>query len=98
MYKKVKGEKKGEKATWIVYASKVKKEDENGVEHECSFLKWYYVFNLEQTEGIPIEAPPVKPIEEVEAFIEGCRESRHDRVGARAPDRRACPLSPRSRS
>ena len=41
-----------------------------GVEHEYSFLKWYYVFNLEQTEGIPIEAPPIKPIEEVEAFIE----------------------------
>jgi antirestriction protein ArdC len=62
--------KKGEKATWIVYAAKVKKEDEKGGEHEYSFLKWYYVFNLEQTEGIPIEAPPVKPIEEVEAFIE----------------------------
>jgi antirestriction protein ArdC len=62
--------KKGEKATWIVYAAKVKKEDEGGAEHEYSFLKWYYVFNLEQTEGIPIEAPSVKPIEEVEAFIE----------------------------
>lgn len=62
--------KRGEKATWIVYAAKAKKEDEKGVEHEYSFLKWYYVFNLEQTEGIPIEAPPIKPIEEVEAFIE----------------------------
>jgi antirestriction protein ArdC len=62
--------KKGEKATWIVYAAKVKKEDEKGEEHEYSFLKWYYVFNLEQTEGIPIAATPVKPIEEVEAFTE----------------------------
>jgi antirestriction protein ArdC len=72
--------KKGEKATWILYAAKVKKEDEKGEEHEYSFLKWYYVFNVEQTEGIPIEAPPVKPIEEVEAFLEavGANVTRQD--------------------
>jgi antirestriction protein ArdC len=42
---------------------------QEGEEHEYSFLKWYYVFNLEQTEGIPVKAPPVKPIEEVEAVL-----------------------------
>lgn len=57
--------KKGEKATWIVYAAKA--ENEDGEEYQ--FLKWYFVFNLEQTD-LPVERPPPKPIEEAETFID----------------------------
>jgi antirestriction protein ArdC len=63
--------KKGEKATWIVYAASQTKKDEKGEEIEYRFLKWYFVFNVEQTEGISHpEQPPVKPIGEVEEFID----------------------------
>jgi antirestriction protein ArdC len=47
------------------------KKDEKGDDIEYRFLKWYFVFNIEQTEGIPrLERPPLKPIGEVEEFID----------------------------
>jgi antirestriction protein ArdC len=58
--------KRGEKATWIVYAAKA--ENEEGEEYR--FLKWYFVFNLEQTDGIPPQRKAVRAIEEVEKFID----------------------------
>jgi antirestriction protein ArdC len=33
-------------------------------------LKWYFVFNLEQTDGIPPQRKAVRTIEEVEEFID----------------------------
>jgi antirestriction protein ArdC len=62
--------KRGEKATWIAYAAKQTKEDEHGKQHEYRFLKWYFVFNLEQTDGIPPQRKAVRTIEEVEEFID----------------------------
>jgi antirestriction protein ArdC len=73
--------KKGEKATPIVYASSFKKTEtpEAGEENkkDIRFLKFYYVFNLEQTTGLPghlCRVPEEKPLEDrlhhVEAFIE----------------------------
>jgi antirestriction protein ArdC len=69
--------KKGEKATWIVYAAKGYRAmvgpDDEQIQEEYRFLKWYHVFNLEQTEGIPIPEVQVKRpsqvIEGVESFI-----------------------------
>jgi len=72
--------RQGEKATSIVYAATgVKKEGdpETGEkeEREYRFLKYYWVFNIEQTEGITHEKPETKRpsaiIEEAEAFITG---------------------------
>ena len=70
--------KKGEKATRIVYAAtgrKVVVGPDEQKEEEYSFLKWYLVFNLEQTEGIACEKPEIKRpstiIEEAEAFLTG---------------------------
>jgi antirestriction protein ArdC len=49
--------KKGEKATAIVYAATVKKVAENETsekeEKNITFLKFYSVFNIEQTSGLP---------------------------------------------
>jgi antirestriction protein ArdC len=61
--------KKGEKATAIVYADTVKKREANDsgeeVEKSMSFLKFYNVFNLDQTCGLPnhlYAIPEQKPI------------------------------------
>ncbi len=69
--------KKGEKATRIVYTSSFIKKDEaeaDGQEgKEIRFLRFYWVFNVEQTEGIPYEAeekPTTEPIERTKAFLE----------------------------
>lgn len=71
--------KKGEKATPIVYASTYKRKavDASGeeAEEEIPFLKWYFVFNIEQCEGLPerLYRRPVLTIdetyEEVDRFI-----------------------------
>ncbi|MDE2344395.1 MAG: DUF1738 domain-containing protein [Betaproteobacteria bacterium] len=49
--------RKGEKATGIIYADKVTKEDTNAegetVEKSYAFLKAYAVFNADQIEGLP---------------------------------------------
>lgn len=49
--------KKGAKASLVVYASSFKKEQVGNAgevfEQEIPFLKGYYVFNAEQTEGLP---------------------------------------------
>ncbi len=61
--------KKGEKATAIVYASTLKKKEANDageeVEKNIPFLKFYNVFNLEQTCGLPEHLyviPDAKPL------------------------------------
>lgn len=75
--------RKGEKGTPVVYASSFKKkeEDEQGqeAEREIKYLKQYYVFNVEQIEGLPAEyyaqagaAPATETltrIDSVEAFL-----------------------------
>ena len=72
--------KKGEKATAIVYASTLKKVQANDAgeetEEDIPFLKFYSVFNLEQTVGLPArlyQLPELKPIGQrlfhVEAFL-----------------------------
>lgn len=72
--------KKGEKATAIVYASTVVKTDRNDngeeIEKEMSFLKFYSVFNVDQTLGLPERLygmPDPKPIGQrlvdVEVFL-----------------------------
>jgi antirestriction protein ArdC len=73
--------RKGEKGIQIVYASKFRKkleDPETGEEkeEERHFLKGYYVFNIEQTEGLPkhlyrqIEPKPLENrVDEVETFI-----------------------------
>ena len=46
---------------------------EDREEKEIHFLKFYWVFNVEQTEGIPYEAeekPTTEPIERTKAFLE----------------------------
>ena len=71
--------RQGSKATSIVYAATgVKKEGDSETgeeEREYRFLKYYWVFNIEQTEGIAYEKPEIKRpsviIEEAEAFITG---------------------------
>jgi antirestriction protein ArdC len=44
--------KKGEKGTMVVFWKMLKKADANGVEKNIPLLRYYTVFNLEQTEGI----------------------------------------------
>lgn len=70
--------KQGEKATAIVYTSSFRKTSEENEEDEkdIRFLKFYHVFNLEQTLGLPgrlYRTPEEKPIEDrlqhVEAFL-----------------------------
>jgi antirestriction protein ArdC len=70
--------RQGEKATSIVYAAsgrKVVVGPDEQTEEEYFFLKYYWVFNIEQTEGISHEKPETKRpsaiIEEAEAFITG---------------------------
>ena len=72
--------RKGEHGTRIIYTSTVKKAavSEAGEEaaRDLYFLKWYSVFNIEQTEGLPQhlrEQAPHRPsgddLEHVEAFV-----------------------------
>lgn len=77
--------KKGEKAATVFYASKitVTEENERGEEEEkqIPFMKSYYVFNVEQIEGLPEhyytrpEPPPARDdmarIPEADSFIDG---------------------------
>lgn len=70
--------RQGEKATSIVYAAsgrKVVVGPDEQTEEEYFFLKYYWVFNIEQTEGIAYEKPETKRpsaiIDEAEAFITG---------------------------
>lgn len=71
--------KKGERATGIIYADQVRREEEGEggetVEKSYSFLKAYAVFNAEQIEGLPehfyIKAPaPVAVTDEKPATVE----------------------------
>jgi antirestriction protein ArdC len=58
--------RKGEKGTQIVFASPRKYEDKaTGEEKSYFFLKAYYVFNLDQIDGLPAQ-PVAAPVTEVE--------------------------------
>jgi antirestriction protein ArdC len=64
--------KKGEKSTQVVFWSILKKEDENGKEKKIFFLRYYNVFNVEQTEDVKLpkksaELVDLEPQEEFEA-------------------------------
>lgn len=72
--------KKGEKATWIVFASTFTPKEERSKpveeQHAVPFLKWWDVFNVEQTAGLPIATaerptPPPLPdaLHRVEVFL-----------------------------
>ena len=89
--------KKGEHGCHVVYASSFTKHEqrEDGEEEDrkIPFLKGYTVFNVAQTEGLPVQMYAVaepKPlddaIEDVEAFIE--------RIGHRCPARRRSGVLP----
>ena len=65
-YKQAKGKgaqvRKGEKATEIVFTKKLKVKDrETEDEKQISMLRSYYVFNLEQIDGLTIEEVPELP-------------------------------------
>jgi antirestriction protein ArdC len=70
--------RKGEKATHIVYASTFTKTDTDPktgeqVEEQIPFLRWYTVFNVEQTEGLPghlYHIADPKPVEQALASVE----------------------------
>ncbi|KMY65619.1 hypothetical protein AAU61_21315 [Desulfocarbo indianensis] len=64
--------KKGSKSTPVVFWKLLEKEDEKtGEKKELPVLRYYRVFNLEQTEGI--EGPPTEELEEQEFTpIERC--------------------------
>jgi antirestriction protein ArdC len=78
--------RKGEKAAHIVYASTFTRTETNPktgkeVDQAIPFLKWYTVFNVEQTEGLPAhvcrtQAP--RPFDEAIAHVDGFL----DRIGA----------------
>lgn len=72
--------KRGEHGTRIVYAATATKTERSDVgtetQRDVHFLKWYVVFNVEQTEGLPVhlyEPSSTKPLEDalshVDAFI-----------------------------
>ncbi|MGE4047222.1 MAG: ArdC family protein [Acetobacteraceae bacterium] len=71
--------RKGERSTPIIYADKIRRQDEEtGEEKEIWFLKGYNVFNVEQVDGLPAhfyalaETPKLAPEErnqKAEAFI-----------------------------
>jgi antirestriction protein ArdC len=74
--------KRDEKATRIVYAARFKKQEENETgeieEKDIPFLKFYFVFNLEQTVGLPprlYERYTPRPLSErlrwVQSFLSG---------------------------
>jgi antirestriction protein ArdC len=78
-YKQVQGRgaqvRKGEKATEIVFTKKLKVKDrETDEERQISMLRSYYVFNLEQIDGLTIDDVPELPDEhtrlhQAECFI-----------------------------
>jgi antirestriction protein ArdC len=57
--------KQGESATPIVFWQPIEKENEDGKKSKILILKYYNVFNLEQTEGIVISDEHAKNIEEI---------------------------------
>lgn len=66
--------KKGEKSTPIVFWNKYKKTLDNGDTEDLFTIKYYRVFNIEQTEGIEYEVPKYEeldfnPIEKCEEVI-----------------------------
>ena len=70
--------KKGEKSTPVVFWKLMEKEDaKTGEKKEIPALRYYRVFNLEQTEGIEgpetaeIEEQPFEPIERCEQLVAG---------------------------
>lgn len=67
--------RKGERASWIVYANKVTKTEMNvltGVETErqIPFLRGYSVFNVEQIDGLPQEFHPQPTIATTESALQ----------------------------
>lgn len=79
--------RKGEKGTAVVFWNWVEVEDtETGEEKSIPFMRYYTVFNLEQTEGIEdppspaaIEKPfsPIQAAENIIAAMPQCPEIRH---------------------
>jgi antirestriction protein ArdC len=69
--------RKGEHGTKIVFWKFDKYETETAdgetEEHKSAFLRYYTVFNLEQTEGLKalLALPPARPIESAEAIVSG---------------------------
>jgi len=70
--------RKGEHGTRIVYASSMTKVDSSAdgreTEKQVRFLKWYSVFNVEQTQGLPehlYEHPPERPIAQSLSNVDG---------------------------
>jgi antirestriction protein ArdC len=66
--------KAGEKGTLVVFWKMLKKADANGVEKNVPLLRYYTVFNIEQTEGLTSPALPVRahqPVAEAEDVIKG---------------------------
>lgn len=68
--------RKGEKATVVIFWKQIEVEDdEDGQRKTVPVLRYYHVFNLDQTEGIPLpETPPeasitFNPIAEAERII-----------------------------
>jgi antirestriction protein ArdC len=62
---------KGERSTLVVFWKLEDRKDKDGVERKIPFLRYYKVFNLEQTTGIDIpkeEAIDFNPIEECESL------------------------------
>jgi antirestriction protein ArdC len=53
--------KPGEKATPIVFWNISKREDEDGEEREIPLLRYYNVFNVEQCEGLQVDAIAAEP-------------------------------------
>lgn len=87
--------KKGSKATTVVYYRILesntgdKDKDGNDIKKRFPLLKYYNVFNLNQTENIPEEKLPkndeekkeIKPIEECEKVIKGYKDCPEINVG-----------------
>ena len=63
--------RKGEHATRIVYVSTYLKEKEGKESERIPFLARYFVFNVEQVEGLPehLYAPPERVRSDIDAFL-----------------------------
>lgn len=67
--------KKGEKGTMVVFWKMLKKDDGKGSEKNIPLLRYYTIFNLEQTEGIDQKHVPVdekrehRPIADAEKVV-----------------------------